>query len=50
MTENKLESWRYQFSTSKGEIMGLRYKPMAFTEQGVAILSFNNNGQLATNH
>jgi len=39
LTKNELESWRYQFGTSKGEIKGLRYKPMAFTEQGVAMLS-----------
>jgi hypothetical protein len=25
--------------TSKGDRMGLRYKPMVFTEQGVAMLS-----------
>lgn len=50
LTKNELESWRYQFGTSTGEMKGLRYKPMAFTEQAVAILSFNNNGQLATNH
>jgi hypothetical protein len=39
LTKSELESWRYQFGTSKGEIKGLRYKPMAFTEQGVAMLS-----------
>jgi len=39
LTKNELESWRYQFGTSKGEIKGLRYKPLAFTEQGVAMLS-----------
>jgi len=39
LTKIELESWRYQFGTSKGEIKGLRYKPLAFTEQGVAMLS-----------
>jgi len=39
LTKNELESWRYQFGTSKGELKGLRYKPLAFTEQGVAMLS-----------
>jgi hypothetical protein len=39
LTKNELERWRRQFGTSKGEIKGLRYKPMAFTEQGVAMLS-----------
>lgn len=31
--------WRSQFVTSKTDRMGLRYAPMAFTEQGVAMLS-----------
>ena len=39
LTQNELESWRRQFGTSKGETKGLRYKPMAFTEQGIAMLS-----------
>ena len=39
LTKNELERWRRQFGTSKGETKGLRYKPMAFTEQGVAMLS-----------
>jgi len=38
LTKSELESWRYRFGTSKGEIKGLRCKPMAFTEQGVAML------------
>jgi hypothetical protein len=28
LTKNELERWRRQFGTSKGEIKGLRYKPM----------------------
>ena len=34
-----MEDWRCHFGTSNGDKMGLRYKPMAFTEQGVAMLS-----------
>jgi flagellar capping protein FliD len=39
LTKTELESWRCQFGTSKSDKKGLRYKPMAFTEQGVAMLS-----------
>jgi len=39
MTKSEFENWRSQFVTSKSDRMGLRYKPMAFTEQGVAMLS-----------
>jgi hypothetical protein len=39
LTKAELENWRCQFGTSKGERKGLRYKPLAFTEQGVAMLS-----------
>ena len=39
LTKSELENWRCQFGTSKGEKKGLRYKPLAFTEQGVAMLS-----------
>jgi hypothetical protein len=31
--------WRSHFVTSKNDKMGLRHAPMAFTEQGVAMLS-----------
>jgi hypothetical protein len=31
--------WRSQFVTSKSDRMGLRHSPMAFTEQGVAMLA-----------
>jgi hypothetical protein len=31
--------WRSQFVTSKSDRIGLRHPPMAFTEQGVAMLS-----------
>jgi len=38
---NKQEflDWRSQFVTSNADKMGLRYRPYAFTEQGVAMLS-----------
>jgi hypothetical protein len=39
LTKQELEDWRCQFGTSNGTKMGLRYLPMAFTEQGVAMLS-----------
>jgi hypothetical protein len=35
----ELSQWRSQFVTSKEDRKGLRYAPMAFTEQGVAMLS-----------
>ncbi|MBW1675417.1 MAG: ORF6N domain-containing protein [Deltaproteobacteria bacterium] len=38
-TKKELDSWRCQFGTSNRDKMGLRHKPMAFTEQGVAMLS-----------
>jgi hypothetical protein len=39
MTKEELEDWRTQFATSKSDIMGLRYAPFCFTEQGVTMLS-----------
>jgi hypothetical protein len=39
MTNTEFEDWRSQFVTSKRDKIGLRYKPMAFTEKGVAMLS-----------
>ena len=39
LSKNELQDWRTQIATSKGDKMGLRYPPMAFTEQGVAMLS-----------
>jgi hypothetical protein len=37
LSKKEMEDWRCQFGTSNGDKMGLRYKPMAFTEQGIAI-------------
>jgi hypothetical protein len=39
LTKEEFENWRSQFVTSNRDKMGLRYTPMAFTEQGVAMLS-----------
>jgi len=39
LTKEELKNWRSQFVTSNGIKMGLRHLPMAFTEQGVAMLS-----------
>jgi len=39
LTEEEFKNWRSQFVTSNRDRMGLRYSPMAFTEQGVAMLS-----------
>lgn len=39
LTKEEFENWRSQFVISNAEKMGLRYKPMAFTEHGVAMLS-----------
>ena len=39
LTKSELDNWRRQFGTSTGEMKGLRYSPMAFTELGVAMLS-----------
>lgn len=39
LTKEELSAWRSQNVMSKEEAMGLRHLPMAFTEQGVAMLS-----------
>ena len=39
LTKDEFENWRSQFVTSNSDKMGLRYAPMVFTEQGVAMLS-----------
>ena len=46
LTQEELEAWRCQFGTSNDK-MGLRYPPMAFTEQGVAMLSSVLNSEKA---
>ena len=39
LTKDELNKWRSQFVTSNSDRMGLRWRPYAFTEQGVAMLS-----------
>jgi hypothetical protein len=39
LTDEEFSHWRSQFVMSKEDRIGLRHKPMAFTEQGVAMLS-----------
>ena len=39
LVKEEFENWRSQFVTSSADQKGLRYAPMAFTEQGVAMLS-----------
>ncbi len=39
LSEAEFANWRSQYVTSKSLKMGLRYKPFAFTEHGVLMLS-----------
>ncbi len=39
LSKEEFQNWRSQFATSKSDKKGLRYAPLAFTEQGVAMLS-----------
>ena len=39
LSKSEFTKWRSQFATSNRDKLGLRYSPMAFTEQGVAMLS-----------
>lgn len=39
LTAEELANWRSQFATCNADLMGLRYAPFAFTQQGVAMLS-----------
>ena len=48
LDREEFANWRSQFVTSKADRMGLRYPPMAFTEQGVAMLSSVLNSDRAT--
>lgn len=47
LSKEELENWRCQFGSSKSIQKGLRYSPMAFTEQGVAMLSSVLNSKRA---
>jgi len=35
LSKSEFTNWRSQFATSNRDKIGLRYNPMAFTEQGV---------------
>lgn len=47
MSKKELEDWRCQIGISNADKMGLRYPPMVFTEQGVAMLSSVLNSKRA---
>ena len=48
LSKEEFINWRSQFVTSNRDKMGLRHSPMAFTEQGVAMLSSVLNSERAT--
>jgi len=39
LSKEEFDNWRSQFVTSNSDKIGLRFKPFAFTEQGIAMLS-----------
>jgi hypothetical protein len=47
LDKQEFTNWRSQFVTTNSDNMGLRYAPMAFTEQGVAMLSSVLNSKTA---
>ncbi len=47
LSKEELIDWRCQFVTSNSDKMGLRYPPLAFTEQSVAMLSSVLNSKRA---
>ena len=47
LTREEFAEWRSQFVTSRADRMGLRHAPMAFTEQGIAMLSSVLNSERA---
>ena len=49
LSKEEFANWRSQIATSNSDKMGLRYAPMAFTEQGVAMLSSVINSPRAIN-
>ena len=49
LSDDEFANWRTQIASSNSDKMGLRYAPMAFTEQGVAMLSSVINSQRAIN-
>ena len=47
LTKEEFSNWRSQIATSNSDIMGLRYLPFCFTEQGVTMLSCVLNSERA---
>ena len=47
MNDEEFRNWRTQFASSNSEVMGLRYHPFCFTEQGVIMLSCLLNSERA---
>jgi len=47
LSDEEFANWRSHFATSNADRMGLRHAPMAFTEQGVAMLSSVVNSKQA---
>ncbi|MCK4923141.1 MAG: ORF6N domain-containing protein [Bacteroidales bacterium] len=51
MTKDEFLNWRTQIASSNSEMMGLRYAPFCFTEQGIAMISsvLNNSRAIQVN-
>ena len=49
MTKEEFQNWRSQIVISNSDLMGLRFMPFCFTEQGVAMLSSVLNSDRAIN-
>ncbi|MDP2981391.1 MAG: ORF6N domain-containing protein [Candidatus Omnitrophota bacterium] len=47
LIKEEFQNWKSQFATSSQDKMGLRRRPYAFTEQGVAMLSSVLNSERA---
>lgn len=47
MNDEEFRNWRTQNASSNSEVMGLRYHPFCFTEQGVTMLSCILNSERA---
>ena len=47
MSDEEFQNWRSQFVTSNSDMMGLRYAPFCFTEQGLTMLSCVLNSKKA---
>jgi hypothetical protein len=50
LSKKEFDNWRSQFVISNSDKMGLRHPPMAFTEQGAAMLSSVLRGKRAIPH